>query len=387
MRRPAAQARGFVASAVVLALAMGPHAVEPVGRARQEAQEGGPDPWRRVTAGYRFAFPDDHRSHPEYKIEWWYYTGNLAARDGRRFGYQVTFFRVGVEFEPATASRWAVRDLFMAHLAVTDVAGRRYRFRERLNRAGPGQAGAAVDRYHVWNEDWSVRLDPEGTHVLTAVERDLGVDLRLSPGKPPVAHGRDGISRKGAEPGNATHYYSLTRMPTRGTVSIDGTEVEVEGLSWMDHEFGTRVLEPDQVGWDWFSIQLDDGTDMMVFQLRRTDGTHDPHSSGTLVDASGAATPLRPDAFDLRPLAQWRSPHSGGNYPVAWRVTVPGRALDLAVRPVVDDQELRLRDSSGVIYWEGAVVVTGTRHGRPVRGHGYLELTGYAGPSMGAILR
>jgi predicted secreted hydrolase len=346
------------------------------------------DGWRRAAPDYDFAFPRDHESHPEYKIEWWYYTGNLAAADGRRYGYQLTFFRIGVDPNPKNPSRWAVRDLFMTHLAVTDVAGGAYRFRDRMNRAGVGWAGAATDRYRVWNEDWEARLDPAtGRHILSAAEDGVGVDLELEPLKPPVLHGARGYSQKGSDPGNASNYYSLTRIATRGTVTVDGRAVPVEGLSWMDHEFGTSFLEPEQQGWDWFSIQLDDGTDLMVFQLRRKDGSRDARSSGTLVDASGAAVSVAPDELDLAPGRVWRSPASGAAYPTEWRVRVPSRGLDLTVRAALDDQELRTERSAGVAYWEGAVTIEGTRDGRPVAGRGYLEMTGYVGEAMGEIMR
>lgn len=345
-------------------------------------------PWREAAPGYAFAFPRDHESHPDYKIEWWYYTGNLATADGHRYGYQLTFFRIGVDAVPKNPSRWAVRDLFMTHLAVTDVDGGVFHFTDRTNRAGVGWAGASAEEYRVWNDDWEARLDPAtGHHLLSASENGLGVALDLEPLKPPVLHGTHGYSQKGSDPGNASNYYSLTRVKTRGTVTIDGREAAVEGLSWMDHEFGTSFLEAEQKGWDWFSIQLDDGTDLMLFQLRRVDGTRDVHSSGTLVDASGAATPIAPGAFDLVSSRPWTSPATGARYPVEWRVTVPGRALDLTVRAAVDDQELRTERSTGVSYWEGSVTVQGTREGRPVGGRGYLEMTGYAAESMGALLQ
>jgi predicted secreted hydrolase len=347
----------------------------------------GDELWKQAGRGYDVELPRDHASHPEYRIEWWYYTGNLDARDGRRFGYQLTFFRIGVDYAPENPSRWAVRDLFMTHLAVTDVAGGRYAYAERLNRAGVGWAGADADRYRVWNEDWEARLDERGDHLLRASEGGLGVDLRLGPGKPPVAHGERGLSQKGAQAGNASHYYSLTRMPTRGTLVVDGETVEVEGLSWMDHEFGTSFLEPEQVGWDWFSIQLDDGTELMLFQLRRADGSRDEHSSGTFVDEAGRGLPVRAGDFGLEAGQPWRSPASGASYPVSWRITIPGRELDLRIRAAVEGQELRTERSTGVTYWEGAVDVEGTRGGAPVRGRGYLEMTGYSGSSMGEIFQ
>ncbi len=345
-------------------------------------------PWREAAPGYTFAFPRDHVSHPEYKIEWWYYTGNLATADGHRYGYQLTFFRIGIDAKPKNPSRWAVRDLFMTHLAVTDVDGGAFHYTERMNRAGAGWAGASADEYRVWNDDWEARLDPAtGRHLLSASENGLGVALELEPLKQPVLHGTHGYSQKGSDAGNASNYYSLTRVKTRGTVTVDGREAAVEGLSWMDHEFGTSFLEPEQRGWDWFSIQLDDGPDLMLFQLRRVDGSRDVHSSGTFVDAGGATTPIAPGAFDLASGARWTSPATGARYPVEWRVTVPGRALDLTVRAAVDDQELRTERSTGVSYWEGSVTVEGTRDGRPVRGRGYLEMTGYAAESMGALLQ
>jgi len=342
--------------------------------------------WQDAEAGYTYAFPRDHASHPDYKVEWWYYTGNLRSKDGRRFGYQLTFFRVGVDPSPKNPSRWAVRDLFMAHLAVSDVGGGRYRFADRLNRAGVGWAGASVGEYRVWNEDWEGKLDGAGRHLLRADENGLGVDLVVEETKRPVVHGSGGISQKGAESGNASHYYSITRARTTGTVTVDGERFEVEGASWMDHEFGTSFLEPSQRGWDWFSIQLDDGTDLMLFQIRRDDGSRDAHSSGTIVAASGESAGLGIEEFTLRSGRAWTSPGSGAAYPLEWHVEIPGRGIALDVRAALDDQELRTERSTAVTYWEGAVDVTGTREGRSVSGVGYLEMTGYSGASMGAVL-
>lgn len=344
--------------------------------------------WKSAAPGRTLTLPADHASHPEYKLEWWYYTGNVDATDGRRFGYQLTFFRVGVDPSPANPSRWAVRDLFMTHLAVTDVSGRRYEFAERMNRAGPGWAGADTARYHVWNEDWSAALEGASHHRLHALSGGLGVDLTLEETRPPILHGDHGYSRKGAAEGNASHYYSLTRMPTRGTLTINGETVPVSGASWMDHEFGTSFLEPDQVGWDWFSVQLDDGHDLMIFQIRRADGSIDPRSSGTLVEPDGSWSPVTSTkGFRLDPGRLWRSPASGARYPVEWHVVIPGRQVDLEVAAALDDQELHTEHSTGVTYWEGAIDVTGSANGRAVKGRGYLEMTGYAGRSMGALLR
>jgi predicted secreted hydrolase len=348
------------------------------------ASAGAAGPWREASPGYRLAFPRDHASHPEFKIEWWYYTGNVETRDHRRFGYQVTFFRVGVDPAPANPSRWAVRDLFMAHLAVSDPVGRRYRFDERLSRAGPGLSGADTDRYRVWNDDWTVSLDAQGRHVIEASSTKAGVALVLDEGKGPVVNGVDGISQKGAQPGNASHYYSLTRMPTRGRITIDGERFEVIGESWMDHEFGTSFLEPEQQGWDWLSIQLADGRELMLYQLRRGDGSRDPRSSGTLVEHDGTASHLSASDFTLTAEGRTFRAPSGAVYPVAWAVSLPSRGITLSVSTPLDQQELST-ERAGISYWEGMIDAVGEDGGRRVSGRGYLEMTGYKG-SLGRVL-
>ncbi len=370
VRRLAARAGGLLTIAACAAAVAGAAAA--------------PGPWKEAAPGRPIVLPADHASHPDYKLEWWYYTGNLDADDGKRFGYQLTFFRIGVDPSPVNPSRWAVRDLYMTHLALTDVTGRTYRFTERMNRAGPGWAGASTDAYRVWNEDWEAVLGPEGVHHLTARSAGFGLDLALEATRPPVLHGDHGYSRKGAAPANASHYYSLTRMPTHGTVTLAGRAFTVTGLSWMDHEFGTSFLEPEQVGWDWFSIQLEDGRDLMIFQLRRADGSIDPRSSGTLVEPGGTIIPITvADGFRLEPGRTWTSAASGARYPVGVDDDIPARGLTLSVTAAVEDQELRAANGSGVTYWEGAIDVTGPG----IRGRGYLEMTGYAGAPMGRFLR
>ena len=344
-----------------------------------------PEGWRRAGPGYPWRFPRDHGSHPEYRIEWWYYTGNLTSDRGRRFGYQVTFFRVGVDPAPENPSRWAVRDLFMAHLAVTDLGTGRHLVAERLDRGSLGWAGARTGTLDVWNGGWRASLDG-GRHRLEAVDRSFGVELDLEPGKGPTLHGEGGLSRKGPSVGNASQYYSMTRMPTAGRVRLDGGWVDVAGASWMDHEFGTTFLEPGQVGWDWFSLQLEDGADLMVFQLRRADGRPDDRSA-TWVDGGGAAAVIESGDVRLVPGRRWSSPVSGAAYPVEWRVDVPDREASFEVTAALDAQELDTGDSTGVTYWEGAVTVTGRVGGRPVRGRGYLEMTGYAGRPMSDVFR
>lgn len=345
---------------------------------------GATDAWKQASRDYVVRLPVDHASHPAYRIEWWYYTGNLETDRGRRFGYQVTFFRIGINLAPVNPSTFSVRDLLMAHIAVTDPEGRRHLFAERVNRAGVGWAGASQRDLRVWNDDWEVRLE-YGRHRLQARDPRFAIDLVASEDRPPVLHGDRGFSQKGASAGNATHYYSLTRMPTEGFLSLDGERYTVKGLSWMDHEFGTSFLEREQQGWDWFSLQLDDGTDVMLFQLRRADGSVDAHSSGTVVKPGQPSRRLGPADFSLSPARVWASPASGAKYPVEWSIRAPAEGLDLRVTPVVDGQELT-GERSRVSYWEGAIDVAGTRAGQPVTGRGYLEMTGYAGRALGELL-
>lgn len=368
-------------------------------------------PWQEAKSGYRFEFPRDHAAHPNNKLEWWYYTGNVKTADGRRFGYQVTFFRVGVDHTPANPSKWAVRDLYMTHLAVSDPQGKRYRYAEKLTRGGPGLAGASTDRYYVWNEGWfagmeigdrgSVVTKSDGDrgsgigrhgvgradrkHSIQAVDATVGVELTLDEGKGPAINGVNGISQKGAREGNASHYYSLTRMPTSGTIIVDGERFAVTGESWMDHEFGTSFLEPEQRGWDWFSIQLSDNRELMLYRLRRADGSRDPRSSGTVVEANGTTRHLTNDDFVLTPGQATFKSKNGAVYPIEWTVSVPSQRIELRVTTPLQDQELSLVESTGIAYWEGMIDVAGTSGGRPVGGSGYLEMTGYHG-SLGRVM-
>jgi predicted secreted hydrolase len=339
--------------------------------------------WREASPGYQFSFPRDHAAHPDYRIEWWYYTGNVETREGKRFGYQLTFFRTGVVPVSTNPSRWAVRDLYLAHFAVSDIESQKFHSFERLTRAGIGWAGADTTQYRVWNETWEARLDGE-THVLTADDEGFHLQLALVPEKPPVIHGTDGVSQKGSAVSNASHYYSLTRLRTTGQMTIDNETFKVDGLSWMDHEFGTSFLEKEQVGWDWFSLQLNDGRELMIFQLRRADGSMDPHSSGTLVDSAGQAVPIYFGEFILSPSHPWKSPATGAKYPTVWELEAPRFGLHLLIRAVLSDQELRTNASTGVTYWEGSTVIAG-KDSRNFIGRGYLEMTGYAGRQMGAV--
>ena len=345
-----------------------------------------PTGWRAATEGFQFSFPRDHASHPDYRVEWWYYTGNLETKEGRRFGYQLTFFRTGVVREPDNPSRWAVRDLFLAHFAISDIDQQSFRYFERINRSGIGWAGADTAGYRVWNEEWEAKLDGRD-HLLTAADPEFSIELRLAPQKGEIIQGVNSISQKGPSEGNASHYYSMTRLNTTGNITVKGELFQVTGLSWMDHEFGSSFLEEHQVGWDWLSIQLNDGRELMLFQIRREDGSIDPRSSGTIIDADGRGTHIQFGEFSLAPGEPWRSASSGATYPTEWLVELPGQKIQLRVRAALKDQELRTTESTAVTYWEGSIAVEGTAADTRVRGQGYLEMTGYAGQCMSEILR
>ena len=334
-----------------------------------------------VTDGTRtWSFPRDHGAHPEYRTEWWYFTGIVAAADGRRFGYQLTFFRQGILPVAADPGNpWSVRDLHLAHFTLTDVRRGEFRFAERVSRSGPGLAGASVDGLRAWVLYWSAAADG-ASFTLTARDGDLAINLTLRSRRPPVLNGSGGLSRKGPAPGQASWYVSLADLETSGTVRPgDGSAVAVRGASWFDHEFGSGQLADDLAGWDWFGLRLSDGRALMIYRLRRRDGTAAPASAGTLVEADGTARHLARDEVAIEPLATWRSPHSGALYPSRWRVLVPAAGIALELSPLLPDQELRTARSTGVTYWEGAVAGSGTAGRSPVSLEGYAELTGYAG--------
>ncbi len=341
-----------------------------------EALGGRPDTgFARAVDRRRFAFPADHGPHPGFRTEWWYFTGNLEGAEGRRFGYQLTFFRVALKPKPAVRlSHWGANEVFMAHFALTDVAGKRFHFTERFSRAALGLAGAGGSPLAIRLEGWTAEetaANPWSTR-LTAADGDVAIDLAVRSVSPVILNGEEGLSRKGSTPGNASYYYSIPRMATDGTVRIGPETFTVKGLSWLDREWSTSALEPGQVGWDWFALQLDDGRDVMFYRLRRSDGSADPFSSGTLVAADGKSSHLNGDEVQLETVDWWQSPASGTRYPSHWRLRIPGEHLDLEILPRLDDQELL----ASFRYWEGAVTVKGMGASSP-DGTGYVELTGY----------
>lgn len=334
--------------------------------------------FQQALPGYTFVFPGDHAAHPDYKTEWWYYTGHLKAEDGREFGYELTFFRSALDSEGLPkASDWSLKEMYPAHFAVSDIGKRRFFYTEKLNRGAAGIAGARTDVYSVWNELWFAELLGK-THMLRADSPDYSIHLTLTPEKPPVVHGRDGVSQKSDCVGCASHYYSLTRLKTDGVLYVDGKPVVVSGQSWMDHEFGSNQLSKNQVGWDWFSIQLADGTELMLYLIRQQDGRPDANSSGTWVGADGRSVHLSQKDFTVTPLSRWKSPNSPGTYPMGWRVSVPSKGVALTLTPAFEGQELVTRQSTGITYWEGATRVSGQSGDKPVGGEAYVEMTGYA---------
>jgi len=358
----------------------------PAPLALQQVLGGGGDlaGFARATEPPELVFPRDHGAHPAFRTEWWYVTGNLDAEGGRRFGVQLVFFRQALAANvPEREASLAARDVILAHAAVTDVDGGTFHADERMARAAAGLGevdGGGDGPFRIVCADWSATAAADGDGflplALRAASRTFAFDLRLAPGKPPVRQGVRGLSQKSDEPGNASIYYSLTRLPIDGVITVGGERHDVRGLAWVDREWSTAALGAGQVGWDWFSLQLDDGADLMWYQLRRADGTVDRWSRGSLVGADGTVTPLLPATTTATPSGSWTAADGRARYPARFRLVGTAPAFDLEVTPLLADQELQVL----VRYWEGAVAVRGTRDGAPVTGRGYLELTGYTLP-------
>lgn len=334
--------------------------------------------------GLTLTFPKDHGKHPDYQTEWWYFTGNLESEGTRCWGFQLTFFRRALFKEPpAMLSSWAVRDLYMAHFALTDALDNSFFHTELLTREGPDLAKAAATDLKVHVRDWSATRENDEIR-LNARENGQTLELSLIPEKPPVLHGKSGYSRKGEAENQASYYYSFTRLKASGTLTFQGESHRVRGLAWMDHEFGSSMLLANQVGWDWFSLQLDDGSELMVFHMRRKDGAFE-RPFGTFISKEGSATELSNEAIVISPTGAWTSPHSAAVYPSGWIIQVPEQKISLEITPLILDQELSSGRFSRLIYWEGAVEAKGKRNGSAVHGRGYVELTGYAQSMAGRL--
>lgn len=340
--------------------------------------------FQQALAGYEYSFPRDHGSHDDFLTEWWYFTGHVFSTNGRRFGYELTFFRRAIDDERVrrNSSRWALRQLYFAHLALTDEDNEQFRYAEKISRAGLGKAGANTGTLHTWIDQWLVQAVTTDHRQLRlkANTPEFSINLEVTSQKPPVIHGLHGVSKKGEPVGRASHYYSLTRLATQGELWLNGEQLTVQGTSWMDHEFGSSDLGEGMVGWDWFSVQLESGHEIMAYWLRQHDGTFDPVSSGTLIFPNGSAEHLTKDDLKLEILSYWESKESGTRYPSQWNLQVLPHHIQVTIVPRMANQELRTTKSTQITYWEGAVDVSGTFAEKNVSGMGYVELTGYTEP-------
>ena len=368
-------------------------------------------PFKQAIKPITFSFPADHASHAGYQTEWWYLTGNLKDEKGHEFGYQFTIFRRAMAPKDAKErgrkSAWAADDFYLLHLAISDIDGKVHADYESLERGTLGIAGATdvsellKERHavsfpdpkmidypkdkpepfvRVWTKDSSLDRFRNGWHLKASSAR-IGFDFDLAETSQKmssiVLHGKsreEGLSRKGPKPGQASYYYSVPRLDTKGTLTLDGKKYQIGGLSWMDHEFGSNQLSPDQAGWEWFSIQLDNGIEIMLYVLRNKDGSIEPSSSGTWVDQAGSEGHIKVEQAMLKPGRIWKSQASGAEYAVEWTLHLP--LGELRLKSALDDQEFHSKQGAGMNYYEGAIRVEGTHDGKPVKGEGYLEITG-----------
>ncbi|MCS6988112.1 MAG: hypothetical protein NZM06_01165 [Chloroherpetonaceae bacterium] len=331
------------------------------------------EPFSFASPQYQLAFPKDHAAHNDFRTEWWYYTGHLQSGE-RRFGYELTFFRTALAIEESDATR---KQIYFAHFAITDESNKKFYHSEKRSRGNFGDAGASERYYKTFIGNWSAQ-ELGRYHLIQAETDSFALALILEPTKPPVLHGEKGYSRKGSDPKNASMYFSYPRLKSTGALTLDGERFTVEGESWHDHEFGSSVLEENVVGWDWFSIQFSDATELMLFNLRFADGTKSPYSSGTMIFKDGTSETLSASDFETKVLERYRSEKSGAEYPRKWTISVPKYALALNLESTVQDQELLTEESTRITYWEGSVAVSGTKAGQAISGKGYAELTGYA---------
>jgi predicted secreted hydrolase len=334
----------------------------------------------RALAIRPFVFPQDHGPHPQYRDEWWYVTGHLSAPKGVRFGFELTFFRIGLEpraatSEQASQSHWRTKQIYVAHFAITDIERGQFHSTQRFARDALGLAGAQAAPFRVWLGGWSLGdAGAAGVWTLRAADAAYGLTLELRALDPPVLNGDRGLSIKSDAPGSANYYYSIPRLEARGQLVRAGQALPVNGTVWLDREWGSSSLGPHEQGWDWFGIQFTDGSALMFYNLRDEGGTRDRHSAGTWIAPDGSGRPLAGDEVSIEIEGHWKSPR-GGVYPSRWRVRVSSLALDVQATPVLADQEL----DTAPRYWEGDVDVSGTKDGRAIAGQGYVELVGYGG--------
>lgn len=335
------------------------------------------DDFARAVEPYDWNFPEDFGAHPEFLTEWWYYTGNVATEEGQRFGYQFTIFRRAITPENTeTESEWRTNQVYLVHFTVSDIDANNFYHDQRFSRGGAGLAGATTDPvYRVWIEDWEILAQNEEASLVTiqAEADDFSINLTLEQTKEPALQGDDGLSQKSEEVGNASYYYTLSRLLTTGEITIDGEVFTVSGNTWKDHEFSTSALGTGAQGWDWFGLIFDNNTELMVGQIRLQDGGVEPAFGGLMIYPDGTTEYLPSSSFEITPTDFWISPHTGAEYPSGWqmRVSTEEGVLNFEVEPLMQDQELADTDPS---YWEGAVKISGE-----LTGYGYAELTGYTG--------
>lgn len=339
-------------------------------------------PWKQATEPHPWSFPKDHGNHPDYRTEWWYFTGNVLNAAKEALAYQLTFFRQGARRDnPPLKSRWIFRDLYFAHFAVSHPAQKIFLKDQKTSRAALNLAGAAPDALKIWIEDWRVDELSPTQFLLQADAGNFAVNLLLKATKPPVLHGREGLSQKSSRKGNASHYFSYTRLETHGVIRIDQYEHHVQGSSWFDKEFSTSALDPEQVGWDWFSIQLDNNHELMLYNIREAEGSRSSFSSGTWIDPDGKKTHLSKNDFTIIPRGEWVSPKTNATYPSGWTIRVPLLNIEVELTPRLLDQELSFTiGAQPLAYWEGACIVRGIYQGQEIQGHAFAELAGYASP-------
>ncbi|TYP93888.1 putative secreted hydrolase [Fodinibius salinus] len=348
---------------------------------------GGMEGYKRVTGPREFIFPDDHGAHPGYKTEWWYYTGNVFTESGRQFGYQFTIFRnqltppTDVANRSKAPSNWNTNQLYLGHLAISDVENEDHIFEERYSRGAVGLAGAEADPYRIWIENWEIkRMDSTNSgdqnfavHIKAKMQSGAAIDLNITPAKPLVLQGDKGYDRKGTDAGNASYYFSFTRMKTEGMITKNEKQFRVSGTSWMDHEWSTSALGNRQEGWDWFSIQLSNGYDLMYYQLRNKDGSISKFTTGSLIGPDGQKTTIGPDDVNIEVLDKWKSPHSKSVYPAKWTMNIPKANLFLDLQTSFPDQVMDV----SVRYYEGTISISGTMNEKDIGGTGFIEMTGY----------
>ncbi len=338
--------------------------------------------YRLALPGYDYTFPRDHGAHPQFQNEWWYFTGNLVAENGRQFGFKYTIFRSAIA-PPNTRSLkkspLADSQLLLGHFAISDLDKKDHESWERLGRPGFGQAEFSTETLALRVDRWRIeRAEGDSIHVRTETG-DSGIDLMLDPLKPFVIHGEEGIHRKGAGRGQASHYITYPRLQAEGTLAWRGETFQVEGLAWMDHEFGSNQLGEEEVGWDWFAIQLDSNEELMLYGIRRRDGSFSPIATGSYINAEGELVPIPKSEYTIEELDQWKSPKSGAVYPMGWRISLPRYDANLRIAPAFKNQEMDTTRYTGAYYWEGAIRISGKWKGAETRGKGYAELVGYAG--------